>query len=626
MADRSRAAREVLAITVIVSACSLMYELLIAQTLSLLAGNTVTWYSLTVGAYLGSMGLGAVIYNARAPKNGWNALFGVEVLLCVVGAGAVLIIQLAHSLHLYVLASSELTGAAPPGVLVFFGTSLVTIIIVGTLSGIELPLLMRLGNDVSEDGKLTNRVLGWDYIGALAAGLLFPLALVPYLDLAIIGLGTGMVNLLVGAYILRRFVTPGRGVRLKTALCVVFGGLLLFGISQGPGMQQYFLKRYYYTPDAAEMGSRFGPLNELPDVQRVYSPYQKIDLVNDSSPYWGDQLIDAYSTKYIDDPTLPRNQYLFLNGDFQFNSDYEELYHEWFTHVPVILNGKVPERVLVLGAGDGLLMRELVKYDGIRSITHVDLDSRLVALANTHPTLTAMNRGAFGDPRVDTQFGDAFQYVRRSRESFDAVYLDFPYVMDYNLSKLYSREFFHFVRDRLAEGGYAVLDAPAENFNPEPDREGYLQFTRGRQYDIYYNTIRSAGFEDIVPFATRLEEDNPVAFEILDAWSETPPRPEPGPNQELQAAMRRETMRQYVQRHADNLEQAFIVMWKHGREARTPVYRDFGVEMSALNENRFALAFPPPFSTSARIDLFRVNSILRPTLPLRSFLTVRKPW
>jgi len=620
MADDPRAVREVLAITVVLAACSLMYELLIAQTLSLMAGNTVIWYSLTVGAYLGSMGLGAVLFDARTADNGWNVLFAVEVLLSVVGAGAVLLIQLEHSIYLFLMAY---TGNA--SLLVFFGASLGTILLVGILSGIELPLLIRLGNEVSRDGKLTNRVLGWDYIGALAAGLLFPLALVPYVDVAVIGLGTGAVNLSVGVYILVRFARRHRGSGLKAAIAVALGGVLVFGIARAASIEQYFLKRYYFAPEAAVFGTMLGPLHDQPDVYRAHSPYQNIDLVNDTATYAGDELIPAYSTKFQAYPSFPRDLYLYLNGDFQFNSDYEELYHEWFVHVPILLNGTVPERVLVLGGGDGLLIRELVKYDGIRSITHVDLDSRLVGLANTNPILTAMNRHALDDPRVHTRFGDAFQYVRRSGERFDAIYLDFPYVMDYNLSKLYSREFFHFVRARLSDGGYAVLDAPARNYDPVPDADGNLRLVRGDETEVYYNTIRSAGFEDIVPFASRLDLDNPAAFEILEGWSGSPPVAGPGPDQELRAAVRREWMRQLIERHVDALEQAFIAMWKDGREARTPAYRDLGVELHALTRKRFGLAFPPPFSTSADIDLFLVNSILRPTLPRRPVLSVRRP-
>ena len=85
------------------------------------------------------------------------------------------------------------------------------------------------------------------------------------------------------------------------------------------------------------------------------------------------------------------NQVLFLNGDFQLVSNYEEIYHEFFAHVPIITNAATPRRVLVMGAGDGLLIRELIKYEDIERIVHVDLDEKLVSLAREHPILTTMN-------------------------------------------------------------------------------------------------------------------------------------------------------------------------------------------------------------------------------------------
>ena len=190
MAERSSGVRAILAITVVLSACSLLYELLIAQTMSMMAGNMVVWYSLTVGTYLGAMGLGAVAVNTRRARSNWNLLFVVELLLSIVGAAAAVLIQLGHSLYLYFYA-----GPGGGNILLLFGLALAMILFVGVLSGIELPLLIQLGNDASEDGKITNRVLGWDYVGALLAGLLFPLALVPFFDLAVIGFGTALVNL-----------------------------------------------------------------------------------------------------------------------------------------------------------------------------------------------------------------------------------------------------------------------------------------------------------------------------------------------------------------------------------------------------------------------------------------------
>ena len=612
------AVRELLAITLIVSACSLLYELLIAQTLSLLAGNTVVWYSLTVGAYLGAMGLGAILFRPRAGGSAWGSLFKVELLLSLLGAGAVLLIQLAHSVHLFL-------SPTPDGgsLFVFFGVSLTMTLLVGLLSGIELPLLIRIGNGITDGGRLTNRVLGWDYIGALVAGVLFPLALVPFVSLPVIGFAIALANLSVAAYVLRRYVPRDTWMLEKSVATATLGSLLLVGTFQGSSLQQYFLKRYYFHFQAAERALPFGALEDLPNVTRAYSPYQKIDLVHDPSSYPTDILLAAYSDKWRENPEFPKNRFLFLNGAFQVSSSHEESYHEWFAHVPIILNGEAPARVLIMGAGDGLLMRELVKHEGIRSIKHVDLDHTLVELARVHPVLTAMNRGALDDPRIDTEFGDAFQYLRKSSEQFDAIYLDFPYAKDYNVSKLYSREFFHFVREHLAEGGFAVLDAPGSSFFPEPDENGNMRMVPGGEWEIYYNTLRAAGFEAIVPYRSALDVDNPAAFALLDDWEGTPDFADTRTG-EPRVEMRSEWMRRMIAQHLRYFREGFIAMWNGSAPAAE--YRDLGVELLILNEKRFGLSFPPPIPGSREIDTRWVNSILLPTLPTTEIWSTRRPW
>ncbi len=620
MTARPGPVRELLAITLIVAACSLVYELVIAQTLSLFAGNTVIWYSLTVGLYLGAMGLGTVISHMRPGRSGWDDLFAVEVMLSVVGAIAVVMIQLTHSVYLFFSSTPE--GASVFG---FFGLSLIMILLVGVLSGVELPLLIQVANEVSGGKKVTNRVLGWDYIGALVAGVLFPLVLLPHLTLPVIGFVTAMVNLSVAAYILHRFIPHPRRLGLKTAVVAVLGVALVAGVSQGATIQQYFLRRYYFYPQAARRAALFSPLRDLPNVFRAHSPYQKIDLVYDPSGYSTDLLLSSFSTKYEKYPASQKNRFLFLNGDFQLSSSHEELYHEWFAQIPIILRGEVPERVLVMGAGDGLLIRELLKHRGLRSIMHVDLDRTLVELAKSHPILTAMNRGALEDPRVQTEYGDAYQYIRKSTETFDAIYLDFPYVKDYNVAKLFSREFFHFVREHLNQGGFAVLDAPGQNYFAQPDQDGNLRLIPDGEWQIYYNTIRAAGFESIVPYTTVLDADNPKAFEFLESWEGTPSFPDPESG-EARAEIRRAWISQVVAQHVTYFDESFILMWKDDRDPEAREYWDLGVELLMLNEKRFGLAFPAPFSRAAPFETGSVNSILLPKLPVTGIWRLRKPW
>ena len=610
----------VYAIAIILSGCSLLYELLIAQTLGFLAANTVVWYSLTVGIYLGAMGIGALLYEKRSGKDAWSELFRLEIKLCIVGALAVPFIHLAHIAFLHF----DTHGSAQIGIFVFFVSSFAAIFTVGLLTGIELPLLMRLGNLVSKDRHVTNRVLGFDYIGALAGGVIFPLVLVPHLELLTIGLVTATVNFVVALFVFYRSLFTRGKAALKTHVSGrLMAGLLAmvaaFQINYASLsiIEQYFLKKYYfYLRGSSSLATMFAPRREMPAVFRASSPYQKIDIVYDPAGYRSDMIIDAYSTKYIDDPSLPKNRYLFLNGDFQFTSNYEELYHEYFAHVPVLANGTVPQKVLVMGAGDGLLIRELVKYDQIREITHVDLDPKLVELARTHPILTAMNNNSLDDPRVRTLLGDAYQYIRRSTDTYDAIYLDFPYAKDYNVSKLYSSEFYSFVRQRLSDGGFAVLDAPGVD---SPDRDNDLRLSSGGDWNVYYQTIKKAGFESVTPFFTKLERQNARAMEILQQ----------GYRERFARLGRTEGLIQarmaiFVADHAADLVQGFLLL-RTGPGTVEP-YRDLGIKLHMLNELRYEGAFPRRFFAPSELGPQRVNSIMRPALPTASIWRPRSVW
>ena len=596
----------------ILSGCSLLYELLIAQTLSLIAGNMVIWYSLTVGTYLAAMGVGAILYGSAQRFRDWGRLYRVEIMLSLIGASAVILLNLAHSLHLF----QSARGTELWSTVFFFGLWFTVTFLVGILTGMELPLLINLGNELAAGPNVTNRVLGWDYIGALAGGVTFPLFLVPFLELHTIGFIIAAINLLVAFYILCRFLSRAPRAMLKTIGSAAFGAVLIVAYFAGPRIEQYFLKKYYYyINSAASLGALFDPMSHMPLVYRESSPYQKIDIVHDPGNY--DSLLAAYSTKFAEDPSKPKDRYLFLNGDFQATSNIEELYHEWFAHVPIIAGGKVPERVLVLGGGDGLIHRELLKYEGIKSIVHVDIDHRLVALAKSHPVLTSLNERSLHDPRVRIVFGDAFQYLRNNTDqTFDAIYMDFPHAKDYNLSKLYSREFYHFVRERLADGGFAALDAPDLYFETQTDDVGRAHSsTHGESWPIHSSTMRLAGFKTILPFYKILETDNPKAFAMLDESDPQMSGDEP----------EWEWKTEYLSNFSDDLTEGFIMLRKDGRYGPFE-YIDFGIKTHILNEKRFKLAFHDPPLPTDKVDLSKVNSILRPTLPEGMMWDIRAPW
>lgn len=616
-AERRPAFRPVLALTFVLAACSILYELIAAQTLSLLAADTVVWYSLVVGVFLASMGYGSFRSRRVGRECPWRALVRVEIALAVIGACAVPLLRLAHTAFSHFWTE----GSLKTGLAVFLGVSFTVVAATGVLTGIELPLLIRVGREIRDEARTASVVLGVDYLGSLAGAVLFPLVVLPNMGVLSAGFAVAAVNLLAALWVLDSRVWPG-GRRRETVLAWTAMAGLVAGIASLDRLEQYFLRRFYYRVQlGTDLAGRFEPRPDLPRVQHERSPYQEIDVLTCVQLDFTAAVMPAYSTKTAEDPKFPVDRVLFLNGDFQTNTRYEEVYHEWFAHVPVAATARVPEDVLVLGGGDGFLIRELVKHEGIRRIRHVDLDPVLVSMAKNDPVLRAVNRDALRDPRVETTFEDGFQFVRESEESFDAVYIDFPAAVNYDLAKLYSREFLEFVRQRVARDGYAVFDATGTSLLTTPNAEGRRFPTPENDWPVYLATARAAGWGMVEPYLSTFETDNEAAREILRkftlderAEASLAAIEDEAERERARTDLREQLVDAYLHSFAVQLEQGFILLLPEER-ALADQFPDLDVELHSLNAERYELAFATEFPRPREIDEAKVNSILRPTLP-----------
>ena len=620
--DAPPALTPVLALAFVLAACSLLYELIAAQALSLVASNTVVWYSLVVGVFLASMGIGSFRSSRIGAEGGERrALLRVEILLALCGAAAVPVIRLAHAAfsHLSMIQHETLALTA------FFVPSAAMVVATGILTGIELPLLMRIARTVRKDNRSPNLVLGIDYLGSLAGALLFPLVVLPNMGVLAAGLAVAAVNLLAAVWLIETRTWTGRRLLPRIAAWSALA-LVLVGIANVDRAEQYFLRRFFYRMQLGQTwDERFAPRADLPPVKHARSAYQNIDLLTDVTQDFAAHLMPAYSDKLSVEPSFPAHHVLFLNGDFQTHTGFEEVYHEWFAHVPPAAAGRVPRSVLLLGGGDGLLLREIEKYPQVRRIRHVDLDPVLVTLAKNDPVLRRANHDAFRDPRVETTFEDGYQFVRRTTETFDAVYVDFPYAVNYDLAKLYSREFFEFVRQRVAPGGYAVFDATGTSLLTSRNEQGQRFVTPDNDWPIYYATLRAAGWRTIVPYLTTLELDNPRAREILSRFRldarlerDLAAIADPAERDRRRTEARTELVDRYMRAFSRQLEQGFILLFPDEREVR-PEFTDAGIPLYVLNAERYSHAFDVVMPHPETIDPSKVNSILRPTLP-------RRPW
>jgi spermidine synthase len=391
---------------VVVATAGLVYELVAAAAASYLLGDSLTQFSTVIGAYLFAMGVGSFL--SRYLQRGLAARFvQIEVLVGLAGgwAAALLFVAFGHTTHFRA---------------VLYGT----VGVVGMLVGLEIPLLLRLLRHRLVFRELVAQVLSLDYIGALAASLLFPLLLVPRLGLIRTGLLIGLANAAVGlwsTWIFRRELgAPGylRAFAAAAMLCLGGGAVAADRITD-------WSEDRLYADDI---------------ILARTSPYQRIVLTR-----WSDDLR------------------LFLNGHLQFSSRDEYRYHEPLVH-PAMASHPAPRRVLVLGGGDGLAVREILRYAAVERVTLVDLDPEITRLFAENPLLTAVNGHALRDPRVRIVNADAFVWLAETRETFDVVIADFPDPHNFSLGKLYSRTFYRVLRARLAPGGRAAVQATSPMF------------------------------------------------------------------------------------------------------------------------------------------------------------------
>jgi len=206
---------------------------------------------------------------------------------------------------------------------------------------------------------------------------------------------------------------------------------------------------------------------------------------------------------------------LFLNGNLQFSSTDEYRYHEALVH-PAMLLAQDPRRIMVLGGGDGLAVREILKYPSVEHVTLVDLDPEMTRLSSRFPLLASLNNHALNDPRVKIVNEDAFLWVEETTEVlYDAAILDFPDPNTFALGKLYTTRFYRMLRSRLAENAAVSVQATSPMFA----RNSYWCIIR---------TLEAAGFS-VRPYHTAVPSFGVWGYALARSSPfEIPRHPPPG--------------------------------------------------------------------------------------------------
>ena len=395
----------------IVASCGLAYELITAALASYLLGDSIFQYSLIIGLYLFCMGIGAHLTRYIADKDVLHRFIEIELLVGLIGGISALFLFTAFGI-----------AAAP------FRTLLYALVaIIGTVVGMEIPLVMRVLNEQRLAFKDTvARVLTFDYMGALAVSLLFPLFLAPKLGMARSALLFGLLNAAVAlltARVFRLHLPRYRSLKWRSYAVLL---LLL--------MAFIFANRWVFQAEQRYFGD--------PVVFESHSPYQRLVV-----------------TQWKDDTRL------YINGNLQFSSRDEARYHEALV-IPAMQAAAQHKRVLILGGGDGLAAREVLKYSQVQQVTLVDLDPAMTRTFQTAAKLVALNQNALNHPKLCIINDDAAQWLQHTAAQFDVIIIDLPDPSNFALGKLYSVPMYRLVARHLAAGGKMVVQSTSPYFAP----------------------------------------------------------------------------------------------------------------------------------------------------------------
>ena len=391
--------------TLIISISGLIYELLEATISSYFLGDSIYHFSIVIGIFMSAMGVGAWLTRYIDSK-ALQSFIIVEILLSIVGGFSSIVLFFAfavwesYSVALYL-----------------------ELIIIGSLIGMEIPLVMRILQENFTLKLNVSNVLSADYIGALIGSILFPLILLPYLGLLETSLLFGAMNAVVAVTL------------------------------------------WWIFRDRLSKGYLYGALIS---ISLIAIAWMRISIFNSYIQYrlYNDNIIFSKATPY-QQITITGNRgriKLFINGALQFDSLDEYRYHESLIH-PAFASAKKHKNILIIGGGDGLALREVLKYRDIQRVDLVDIDPIMTTLFSSRDILTNLNHSSLKDRRVHIHHEDAWKFLEKSQKLYDIIIIDLPDPNNPSLGRLYSKKFYTMVVAHLSRGGVAVTQSSSPLFS-----------------------------------------------------------------------------------------------------------------------------------------------------------------
>lgn len=300
------------------------------------------------------------------------------------------------------------------------------ILIIGALVGMEIPILTGiLAKKQSTRDSIAN-VMSLDYIGALIGSVAFPLLLLPQLGLIRSSFAIGLINILTALtniYFFKKYLTSPR---LLTAISLFTLVLLTVFTIYGTHLTSFAEKHLYFDQI----------------IYKKQTPYQKI----------------VVTRSYVNN-----EHRLYIDGHIQFSSRDEYRYHESLVHPVLSIPGN-KAKVLILGGGDGLAAREILKYEDITQIDLVDIDPEMTSISKDLNILAKLNEGSLENPKLTVYNEDAFSFINKAGILYDRVIIDMPDPHNEAINKLYSKEFYTMIRKRMSPNAVLVTQSSSPFF------------------------------------------------------------------------------------------------------------------------------------------------------------------
>ena len=382
--------------TLIISGCSMCYELIISAVSSYLLGNSTLQYSITIGLYMAALGLGSFISKFFKDKL-FNVFGTIEISIGIVGGISSLILFLAN---IYISNYEMLMY--------------IEIIVIGTLAGAEIPIMTRIIEADENNLSVTlSSIFSFDYIGGLVGSIAFPLLLLPKLGYFATSFLCGFLNITAAILILWRFEDRVLHIRKYKAIAIFVAAIMLCGMVGADNIS-----------DSIE-----GGLYRDRIIFMEQTAYQKIVM-----------------TKHRDDVRL------YIDGNCQFSTADEYRYHEALVHIPMS-EAKSHDDILILGGGDGMAVREILKYEDVKNVDLVDLDSEMIRICSTNPNVVAINQNSLLSDKLTIHNMDAYEYLEKPDKDYDVIIVDLPDPNSESLNKLYSNVFYRMCKRCLKDEG-----------------------------------------------------------------------------------------------------------------------------------------------------------------------------